>query len=319
MGTNSLVDNQMKELANTNDTIGKMQQEFANSSDIIFALRKGHKVVRMDLQKVIQDLSDNSMVTQAIKEALEKKVLAELQRHDTDLKQADLNLGRLQHDAQLMKGNIQTNRDDLRAAEETLQLAREDFVKLSRDVCALDTRSCDTVKTLQDTRQSLDDLVAVCARVSDDHDSTKSNVADLQLTSMKLGTHTRQLQEGLNRTATGLQGTQTQLSNTVSVLDATKENLEQTKSDLLHVKTNHEDLTLRHKSVAKVTEELQHVTTETRRSLKDTNALVLPNLQMSGGQSMVSPSASLRTPLSPRQPLSPLATPGRGRASQKFS
>uniref|UniRef100_A0A7S0ZX87 Uncharacterized protein n=1 Tax=Noctiluca scintillans TaxID=2966 RepID=A0A7S0ZX87_NOCSC len=317
--TNSLVDSQKKELAYTNGTIGKMQQEFANASDIIFALRKGHKVIRMDLQKVNQDLADNSTVTQAIKEALEKKVLAELQRHDTDLKQADLNLGRLQHDAQLMKGNIQTNKDDLRAAEETLQLAREDIVKLSREVCALDTRSGETLKTLKDTRQSLDELVAVCAKVSDDHDSTKSNVADLQLTSMKLGTHTRQLQEGLNRTATSLQGTQTQLSNTAAVLDATRENLEQTKGDLLHVKTNHEDLAVKHKSVVRATEELQHVTTETRKSLKDTNALVLPNLQMSGAQSVVSPSASLRNPLSPRQPLSPLATPGRGRASQKFS
>jgi len=316
--TNALVDSQKKELARTNGAIGKMQQEFANANDIVFALRKGHKVIRMDLQKVNQDLADNSTVTQAIKEALEKKVLAELQRHDNDLKQADLSICRLQHDSKMMKGNIQSNRDDLRATEETLQLAREDIVKLSREVCALDTRSGETVKTLQDTRQSLDDLVAVCARVSDDHDSTKSNVADLQLTSMKLGTHARQLQEGLSRTATGLQGTQTQLSNTVSVLDATRENLEQTKGDLLHVKTNHEDLAVKHKSVARATEELQHVTTETRKGLKDTNALVLPNLQMSGGQS-VSTATSLRTPMSARQPLSPLATPARGRASRKSS
>ena len=60
--TNSLVDSQKKELARTNGAIGKMQQEFANTNDIVFALRKRHKVIRMDLQTVNQDPADNSMV-----------------------------------------------------------------------------------------------------------------------------------------------------------------------------------------------------------------------------------------------------------------
>ena len=80
---------------------------------------------------------------------------------------------------------------------------------------------------------------------SDDHDRIRSNVADLWLTSIKLGTHARQLHEGLSQTATSLQGTQTQLSKTAGVVDTTRENLEQMKSDLSHVKMNHEDLVMK--------------------------------------------------------------------------
>jgi len=320
VGTNSLLESQNKEILRTNGTIQKMQQEFANMNDIVFALRKGHKVVRMDLQKVNQDLVDNSTVTKAIKEALEKKVLAELQRHDMDLKQADLNIDRLRHDAELMRGGIQTNKDDLRAAQDTLQLTREDIVKLTKDVYTLDARSCDMTKTLKDTRQNLEGLKAVCSEMSDDHEGTKSNVADMQLASMKLGTHCRQLQEGLNRTAAGLQGTQTQLANTVGVVDATREHLEQTKSDLFNVKNTHEELVGKHKIIARATEELQHMAQETRKNLKDTNSLVLPNLQMpSNGGVLASSSASLRSPASPRQPISPIATPGRNRSCRKAS
>lgn len=311
VATNSLVDGQHKELARTNGTIGQMQQEFANVNDIVFALRKGHKVVRMDLQKVSQDLIDTSNVTKAVKEALERKVLAELQRHDTDLKQADLNIGRLRHDAEVIRENVQSTRDDLRAAEDALHLAREDIVNLSKDVCTLDARSCELTKTLKDTRQKLEDVKAACSNVSDDHDGTKSSVADLQQTSAKLGSHCRQLQDGLNRTAVGLQGTQTQLTNTVGVVETTQEHLEQIKSDLLNVRHNHEDLVGKHKTIARATEDLQHVSQETRKGLRDTNSLVLPNLQMpANGGVLSSASASLRSPASPRQPLSPLATPG---------
>ena len=37
-------------------------------------------------------------------------------------------------------------------------------------------------------QESLDDLVTVFSKMSDDQDRIKSNVADLQLASMKLGT-----------------------------------------------------------------------------------------------------------------------------------
>ena len=99
-----------------------------------------------------------------------------------------------------------------RSAMSSTQDAIED--ECNKDVCSSDTRSCETLKSLKGVRQSLDYLVTVFTRVSDDHESIRSNVADLWLTSMKLGTHARQLHEGLSRTTTSLQGTQTQLSNT---------------------------------------------------------------------------------------------------------
>ena len=93
--------------------------------------------------------------------------------------------------------------------------------------------------------KSLDDLVTIFTMMSDDHDRIKSNVADLQVTSMKLGTHARQFHEGFSWTTTSLQGTQTQLSNTLGVLDTTRENFEHMKSDLYQVKMNHEDLVMK--------------------------------------------------------------------------
>ena len=116
----------------------------------------------------------------------------------------------------------------------------------NKDVCSWDTRSCETLKSLKDVRQSLDCLVTVFTRVSDDHDRIRSNAAALWLTSMKLSTHARQLHEGLSQTTTSLQGTQTQLPNTPGVLDTTREKLEQMKCDLSHVKTNHEELVMKH-------------------------------------------------------------------------
>ena len=99
-----------------------------------------------------------------------------------------------------------------------------------------DPRSCETLENLRDVRQSLDYLVTVFTKVSD----------DLWLTSMKLGTHAHQLHERLSRTTTSLQRTQTQLPNTPVVLDTTREKLEHMKCDLSHVKTNHEDLVMKH-------------------------------------------------------------------------
>ena len=99
-----------------------------------------------------------------------------------------------------------------------------------------DPRSCETLENLRDVRQSLDYLVTVFTKVSD----------DLWLTSMKLGTYAHQLHEKLSRTTTSLQRTQTQLPNTPVVLDTTREKLEHMKCDLSHVKTNHEDLVMKH-------------------------------------------------------------------------
>jgi hypothetical protein len=100
-------------------------------------------------------------------------------------------------------------------------------------------------------------------------------------------------------------------------VETAQEGLAELRSDLLNVKSNHEELAGKHRIVARATEDLQHVAQETRKSLKDTNTLVLPNLQMpTNGGVLASASASLRGPASPRQPLSPAATPAH-RASRK--
>jgi len=217
-------------------------------------------------------------------------------------------MGRLQHDFELMKANVQAVKDDMKTMEGTLQMLRDDIVRVAKDLSTVDSRTIDLTLTMKDVRLSLEECKHANMQTAEDHEITKTHVGDLQSNAQKLSTQARQLQDGLNRTTTGLQKTQGQVTTALNEVEATRDNLEQTNGDLHTLRCNHDDLSSKHKSVARATEDLSRSMNETRKGLRDTNNLVLPNLQM-GSTSLMSTQASLTDPRSPRGVQSPFMTP----------
>lgn len=313
MNATAGVDATKKELGVTNIVMNKIKQDKLETNEMIFSLRKGYKILRMDLQKAVQDITQNTVVADALKEALEKKVIPELQRQDNEIKNAGLGYTRLQAESDNHKKDIANSREDVKDLDVKQQRMRSDTDKLLKVVAMWDSRFETLAKSLQETRHMLESSKAITARLDEDHESTKAQMAELQVGLQKFSTDLRNVRDATSRNASSMQGLQSEIVNTKGIVDHTRENVDSARSDIEHIKNSMDNLGTKHKSLARTIEELQTLAHDTKKGLKDTNSLVLPNLQMDNNGNGFSGGASRggSKPASPRHQISPLGTSGK--------
>merc|ERR1712007_179028 len=163
---------------------------------------------------------------------------------------------------------------------------RDDLTKTNTVVHIIETRLTDNSNGLKQARACLEELDHAMQKLHEELEKTKGEVVDVQAGVKSASGHVKKVHEGLDRTVTSLQTTQTRLEAASGVLESTRQGLNQMRGNVQSLKEGHE---MAHRTMANLKNELDNVgstANAVKAGLKETNALVLPNLHMELGGSM---------------------------------
>merc|ERR1712176_729864 len=112
------------------------------------------------------------------------------------------------------------------------------------------------------------------------HENTKQQMVHVNGNLKKTTLHVKQVHELLESTAKELKDTKARLGQTTGTLDQTRRVLQEEKDKVKTLKNGQDIANASQNKLAAHLEETNMLANETSKALKDTNALVLPNLYL---------------------------------------
>eukprot|EP00927_Polykrikos_kofoidii_P050311 TRINITY_DN4421_c0_g1_i1.p1 TRINITY_DN4421_c0_g1~~TRINITY_DN4421_c0_g1_i1.p1 ORF type:complete len:434 (-),score=83.97 TRINITY_DN4421_c0_g1_i1:199-1428(-) len=278
--TKTLVDSTRKELGRTNAHVQKLHSGVESANDNIASLRDAQKVTNTQMEKLKQDLLQTNNMAKDCQEAIEKRLDLECAQLRDELSKTNLNLKHLRADHEIVKTGFHEEREALRDANNRSKGIANDLAATNTVVGIIEQRLADTVSGLRTTRQNLEDLNTVTVKLHEDHENTKATAAEVLGGLKKVGSHVKQVHEGLDRTANGLVVTQSKLEETTNIVDVIRNDLSDTKGKANALREGHE---MSKNQLLMLRGELAEVgatTAAVKAGLKETSSILLPNINM---------------------------------------
>lgn len=269
-----------KDLGRTSDMTENLKQEAEAAREGLAACREGLTASNTNLQKVSQDQMQTAATADGLREVLEKRVFLDVERLRDELNSSHLLIQQLRQDETQLKSSVQAQKEALRTTNGAARTARDDLTRTQTMVRMLEERLGEAGESLKDTRTRLAATSTATQKLKEDHEHTKAATADLQKDSKKTNMTLRHVEEKLDGTAKDLSSTMAQLNGASGVLDATRQSLENAHLFIKGLQEGNSMNGASNRALAQQVEHVQAILHETKRGLKETNALVLPNLTM---------------------------------------
>lgn len=317
-----LSDENKKELGRTNAAVQKLQAGLEQTNENLLVLREAHKVSNVNMQNIAQDVANNAAAAANLREILEKKVVLDIEKLRDELGKTNLLLRQVQGESELLKAGLQAHKEEHRKIRADALSTRNDLAKTDTRVNLLEQRFGELAKSLRDTRQGLEDTSTLVVRLREDQENTKANVTDLIAGLKKVANQARQALEIGERQGAEIQAAQNQLDNVSSTAETNRQGLEQCKMVCRGLREGQERSGNQQHQMSSQLDQLRGMLNETKRSLSQTNNLVLPNLNMDSaaggpGDTVRSALGMPSPPISPGKGTAPLGGSARGNQFKK--
>lgn len=284
------LDNALNEIANnrkglgqTNMKVQKLQTGLDQSNQNIGVLREVQRKADELLNHTVQCLGHNDKQTMRLHEMLEKQVNPDMSKLRDDLGSANFNVCRLQEGVETLKANSQMQLEHLRAVNTKAQTLEETLAKTDNRVEATQQQFMEFSKIVKDMQKALDGTKTAVAKVKEFQDRTAAQVMDLHSITRKSCVDIQKNSDDIDHTCNTLQNALVQLNKACSDIGVTRQNLHDMLANLQKLRASHDMVNDEHNQLARQVAQIEMDAKETRKGLCQTNAVVLPNLQMNSG------------------------------------
>jgi len=283
--TNITVDNTKNDLARTRQGVLKLNAGFEQCTEQISSLREAQKIASTNVQKVSQDLEQNVETTHAVRDDIERRIGTNFEKLTDHVHRLDLALKQLTEYDELDKVAAQEAKEGLRKSETTVRNLRDDLTKTNTVLHMLEQQLTGEAGSgvkgyLRETRALLDDTTAQMMKLQEDHEHTKAHLQDTQGALRKAQENIKNVSHNLDTAKQNLDQTSLKIDGQMGVLSVTGQRCEQLQSKVQTLNEGHD---MAHATIRMLQQELsdtQQSASQTKAALKETQAIVLPNLHM---------------------------------------
>eukprot|EP00746_Dinoflagellata_sp_MGD_P004224 gnl/MRDRNA2_/MRDRNA2_108148_c0_seq1.p1 gnl/MRDRNA2_/MRDRNA2_108148_c0~~gnl/MRDRNA2_/MRDRNA2_108148_c0_seq1.p1 ORF type:complete len:421 (-),score=92.15 gnl/MRDRNA2_/MRDRNA2_108148_c0_seq1:16-1278(-) len=280
--TNQFVDSLQNDLGNLRTSHQRLNQEHDSTGDQVKRLEAGQALLTTQYTEVKNRLATTNAEVTGIHKQLDGSTSNGMTALKHQIQEASLRLKRFEEEHTGMKTAMQEQKDALRAEESKLQAECDSLAKTNAVVQMLEQRLTETQRSLKATRHNLEEANRVVVKVHEDHDNTKAILADCCEGLKRTNLHVKQVHEGLDTNVRNLANTQVKLEEASTKLDKAKTQLDQTS---LNVKSLREGQDMVKETTRAMQANLENThcsLKEVKQGLRETNAIVLPNLMSNG-------------------------------------
>lgn len=277
-------------------------------------LAEAQKVSDTHLQNTKQDVGMLQDRVNTLQVDMETKMAKDTAALKEALAQANAAIGTLRGYADASKVEQQEQREALRVTNTGLQGLNDELAKANTNSHMLEQRLAEATGNLKTTQQGLAETNAVALKIHEDHKNTKSQLQATQDNLKKTSSAVKRAHDGLDAATTKLGNTFDQLQKTVGGLDQTKAQLERTAHQVRSLDHAHGVLNGTTNQLRAHLEDTSATVNAVKAGLKETNSIVLPNLQMDSNRpwSLMSTDRVLKPLASPNRTKKGGATPRMG-------
>lgn len=227
--------------------------------------------------------------------------LAKNTNNDVDMLRADVQkmkllLDRSAQDSRVLHAAVSAHDEEMKSLKGTVCMNREATARDGQHIQQLQQRLGETMGGLKKTRDALDKDTRESAMVREEVRGTKICLSDTDGRLKKLSGQVGRLEMSLENAIQDLAKTRSQLHLVSSVSDSTSCGLQATAATVGHLAQSHDVANQNHHALAQQMIDTAAVANHTRRALKITNALVLPDVNSDTRGHL-----SARDPMIPKQ------------------
>mmetsp|Transcript_81081 Transcript_81081/g.224364 ORF Transcript_81081/g.224364 Transcript_81081/m.224364 type:complete len:387 (-) Transcript_81081:90-1250(-) len=268
------------DLGRTNNNLQKLTHDHDATCETLSAVRDGQQVSNTKMQKIVGDLEQVAAKARDLKTVLETKVNVEAQQLRDELSKTNHRVDLINQDMPVLKAGLQNQKEALHDTQNDLQALTGDLAMTNTNAGMLEQKMSDLSASLREAKQNLSDTDTALTQLREDHGLTKDYLNTTNGNLKKTGTHVKQVSETLNRTMNELRSAKAKLDCTSETLDIARKDLEGEKAKVKSLRDSQDRVNATQGQLASQLEETSAVLNETRMGLKETNSLVLPNLQL---------------------------------------
>jgi len=280
------LDENKHDLGRATMDVSRLRSGLEQATENIVALREGHKVTTVGMQKLTTDLAVTTDVTHSVKASLEKRVFPDLEHLSDELGSTNLKVKHLLEESEMHKEALHMQKDELRKANVSIQRLNDDLAKSNTHIHLLAQRFSELAKVVKDAKQNLEDNMTTTEKLYEDQNHMNANMRNTQDAMKKMHANVVKVQDGLDRTSKDLHSTRGQLGSACNIVDSMRQGLEQTKAHVRSLREAHDKLDAKQHTVAGHLEQTALIASETKKALNQTNDLVLPNLRLDTGSAV---------------------------------
>mmetsp|Transcript_101873 Transcript_101873/g.288466 ORF Transcript_101873/g.288466 Transcript_101873/m.288466 type:complete len:406 (-) Transcript_101873:89-1306(-) len=290
---------QKRALSSADSGIHKLQTGLEQSNQNVSMLRDAQRRMDERLSDTAKSLERNDRRTAQLLEALEKQVNPEAAKLRADLGATNFNVARLLEAVEALKASSQAQLEQIRAAHGKVQATEDGLARTHSLAEALQQQSAEHGKALKDMQKAMDGARSGLAKLRELQERAAAQVAEVGASTKKNSGDISKNTDALEQTGNAVQKIKQQMNKALSDIGATKQNVTDMHLDLQRLRSSHQVASEEHGMLARQVQQIEQSAWETRKGLCQTNAVVLPNLQMNSGVAL---STDVPLPVSGRTP-----------------
>jgi chromosome segregation ATPase len=214
-----------------------------------------------------------------MREVIEKRVLIDIDRLRDGLKKTRVDVGALHAQGEDLKATVRKHREDLRLASERMDTMQNGADKLRQALNEVEAVATEAEQTIQDTRQRFGQTNNNVQKCMQDGVSLRSRLEALGADHAKVCGLVQNTHQDLEKVTSRLQASDIRFMAKCSIIDSNTQNIQECSRQLETLKAWSDHSKEIQMSLQVQGQELQVGLHKTQQTLKETNAMVLPNLE----------------------------------------
>jgi len=269
-----------KDIAQSKLNQSKLRSEVEQANVNLGNLRDAHHKTAQLAQNTATGLEQTNNNVAQIRNMLENKANADIEKLREDLLKTEHALKQLSETQEIHKNEAKQQLEHLRTTHAMSRGIGDSLAKTDSSMDKLGQRVQDLTKNLLATQKNLDGTRTGVMKLQDNTVRVGSAVADLQTGHKKLSDDMKFNRDSIDRAVNHLGTTQGQLDKSCIDLKHTMESLSFAENLIQKLKAGLEMVAAKNSQVSAQLEQTDSLARETKKGLVQTNSIVLPNLQM---------------------------------------
>mmetsp|Transcript_28895 Transcript_28895/g.82149 ORF Transcript_28895/g.82149 Transcript_28895/m.82149 type:complete len:398 (-) Transcript_28895:176-1369(-) len=269
-----------KDAIRSTEKASSMARQLEVHADRAQSHKEQQKLADTGLASLKQEVASLGQQLKDLQTHCENGVGGELVQLRNAMKQAQATIHSTREDLERVKAGGQEDRATLRQECAALARLSDDFARLCTATGATDNRLSETIAQLKGTRHHLAQTNAALVKLNEDHRGLKSHFDVSQEVVKKTTAAVKKLQDTMDVTSAKLANANEQLLAVRAGMLGNKDQIEKAVLRLCGVEDAQERSQQDGSSTQLNLENLKQTVLALKERLRETNALVLPNLQM---------------------------------------
>jgi len=278
------LEKQGNDAARAGAVAAKLQKNLEGANNTIVELMDAKKLSDTFMGKIQKDVTKQDERQHEFKERIEKKVEADIRSLRDDFGKSELEKTQLKADLDTTRRELHGEKEQLRLAEMQLKDETEKMNSMDTFVKILEQRVADGAAGLKSTRAELEALNTATVKLHEDFDNTKAQVGHQHQGIKKVEGYVKQVHGGLEESKMAINVAHEKLARHAASGETLTQSVEDARSQIASALQGNERANGNITDLKKHLAETDASTRAVRAGLKESNSILLPNLQMDSSE-----------------------------------